>query len=633
MKKVSIVCILSVISFNIFSQLSKSYIEPISEFNSNLPILVINTENGLTIEDEPKTNAHLGIIYNGVGERNSSDDPFTEYDGKIGIEIRGNSTARYPKKPYNFETRDNLGENLNVSLLGMPEENDWVLRASYFDHTFSRNPLADYMARQTGYWASRTRHVEVIINGEYQGIYLLMESLKRDENRVDIARLDSTEVSGEDITGGYIWEINGRDGVDYFEENRKIKYPKFDEVNSAQLEYIKSFDDAFRTKMRKSASIYSDPNTGYVQHIWAESFIYEAIVQEAMRNSDAYGWSGFYHKDKNGLINAGPVWDLDQSAGNSTYPDNGVVEGWMIEHPGTNNTPFYWPLLLNDPYFKYSLSLRWKELRADKFKTNKLLAYIDSIASLLSEAQIREFEKWPVLGQDIWRETDGFDQRDTYQKEVDYLKEFLTERWDWMDLQLANVQKPSGYPEITITKDVPDMKNSLAEKKVYLNLKTIFSYPYNPKLKYTAHSTDSSIVFPDVKKSDSLKMELNGIGSCDISITATDIYGNKKNTNFTFEVVLLPIEIAEINEDFANQLTLFPNPASNNINVQLQGETNTYIDIELFSITGQLIDRVYHGPNTETIYYNCSKIKNGVYFVRLKTDRNKVYIRKFIVNR
>ena len=108
--------------------------------SSNLPIFMIETNNQ-QIPDEPKITARLGIVYNGPGQTNSVFQTPNHYNGYIGIELRGNSTQHYPKKPYAIETRDSLGENLNVSLLGMPAENDWVLRASYFDHTFIRNPL------------------------------------------------------------------------------------------------------------------------------------------------------------------------------------------------------------------------------------------------------------------------------------------------------------------------------------------------------------------------------------------------------------------------------------------------------------------------------------------------------------
>ena len=584
-------------------------------FGSNLPIFIIKTENGDSIVDEPKITAHLGIIYNDKGELNYSDDPYNEYDGYIGIEIRGNSTAYFSKKAYSFETRDSSGEDLNVSLFGLPSESDWILRASYFDHTFARNQLANYMSRQTGYWASKTKLVEVVLNGEYRGVYLFMEKIKRDKNRVDINKLKINEISGENLTGGYIWEITSKYN---FGERRRLRYPKYDDVHPIQLEYIKNFDDAFRAKMNSSPSIYSNPNTGYVEHIWAESFIYEVIIQEAMRNSDAYGWSGYYHKDKNGLINAGPVWDFDQSSGNSSYPDNGVVDGWMIKHPSTNGTPFYWPKLFDDPFFKYSLSLRWRELRADKFKTENLLKYVDSIASNLSEAQIREFNKWPVLGQYVWRETLGYEDRTTYQKEVDYLKEFLKKRWDWMDLELSNIPRPNGYPEILIQNDLIRKRYDILDQIVELDINSFFSFPYDSKLKFEASSLNNDVLSIDLKKGGILEIELKNIGFSDVMIIAKDTYGNKKSVTLNVEVV-------------ENSLIIFPNPSSDKINILFKNENNIQIDIGLYSINGKLIDVIEQGSNKREIIYDSSKISSGIYLLKIKTDKN-VYSKKIIIN-
>jgi len=602
----------------------------VSGFSSNLPIMIIETERAQNIKDEPKINAQMSLIDKGPGERNYVDDPPNEYNGLIGIEIRGNSTSEYPKKPYGFETRDALGENLNISLLGMPAENDWILRASYFDHTFIRNCLANHMSRETGRWASRTRHVEVLLNGEYMGIYLLMEKLKRDKNRVDIARLDSADLSGEDLTGGYIWEITGFEN--HFGESRKLKYPKIDEILPAQLTYIENYDNSFRSKMRSGNSVYSDPNTGYVEHIDVESFVYEVAVQEAMRNSDAYGWSGYYHKDKDGLINAGPVWDFDQSSGNSSYPDNGVVNGWLIEHSSTSNTPFFWTSLLNESFFRFSLKLRWEEMRNDKYRTERLLTYVDSIANLLSEAQEREFTRWPVLGEYIWRETTGYKKRDTFQKEVDYLKDFLTQRWNWIDNQLDGVPEPAGYPEITIQDPIDDMEEYLVVEKAYIDLDQVFSYPYTSGLKYSAISSDTSIVLPDVKKSDSLKLNLRNIGLCDLVITAKDTYGNQKRSSFQFEVLHSSSAIGEYISEKKATLRIYPVPAVHTVNIQLVGDRGSGINLQIFNLTGQMIDEIYRDSN-ELTAYNIDHLEKGVYIIKLRTDRNKVYTGKLIISR
>lgn len=440
------------LSIHIYSQTAPQSASVDGFTSSNLPILVIQTNNNQAIADEPKTIAHLGIIYNGPAQRNQLTDAYNHYDGSIGIELRGNSSQNLPKKPYNFETRDNLGANRNVPMLDMPVENDWCLIASYLDHTFARNLLATHMSRQAGRWASRGRLVEVVINNQYQGIYILTEKIKRDTFRLDIANLTPDEITYPDYTGGYIYEVTGF--ASNMGQSRLLKYP--DNPSSIQFEYIKKYDDDFRNVMRSTN--WKDETTGYSSWIDVESFIDEMMVQEAMRNSDAYGWSAYFHKDKKGKLKAGPVWDFDQSSGNSSYPDNGIVAGWLFSHTATNNTPFFWKQLYSDPAFSYKLRRRWETLRAGPYKTETLLAYVDSIANLLSEAQEREFARWPVLGMNIWRETYGYQERNTYKKEVDYLKTFLTQRWAWMDTELAkNIY--SSAPTITLSGNQPEQIN------------------------------------------------------------------------------------------------------------------------------------------------------------------------------
>ena len=155
---------------------------------STLPLMVIDTD-GHDIPDEPKITANMKLINNGNGEVNHPDDPANEYDGFIGIEIRGSSSAGYPQKPYSLETRDASGEDLNVSLLGMPKESDWVLISHYNEKTFMRNPLSFQLFEEMGHYSIRFRLIDVILNGRYDGIYLFAEKVKRDKNRININKL------------------------------------------------------------------------------------------------------------------------------------------------------------------------------------------------------------------------------------------------------------------------------------------------------------------------------------------------------------------------------------------------------------------------------------------------------------
>ena len=175
---------------------------------SNLPILKITTPLGQQINDVNRIVCDLGIIDNGPGNLNQIIDPFTNYNGKISIEIRGSTSQQYPKKSYGFETQTALGLNNNVNLLGLPIENDWILNGPYPDKTLLRDALTFDLSRKMGHYASNFRYCELLINNNYLGVYILFERIKRDNNRVDIANLDLDDLAGIKISKGNSEEGN-----------------------------------------------------------------------------------------------------------------------------------------------------------------------------------------------------------------------------------------------------------------------------------------------------------------------------------------------------------------------------------------------------------------------------------------
>jgi hypothetical protein len=410
---------------------------PFSFESSNIPILIIDTQ-GQSIRDEPKIMAKMSIIYNGPGARNYLTDAPNEYDNWIGIEMRGNASQMFEKKPYSFETRNEDGSNNDVKLLGMPKDNDWILRAAYIDRTLMRDAVAYQMSRSIGRWAPRTRHVELVLNGNYQGVYMLDEKIKPGKNRLNITKMDTTDVAGDSLTGGYIWDIQQADGTDMVFGNngnqRVLKYPKPEKVQPQQLAYIRQTDDAVQALIDKT--YFGDPARGYSQYIDIASFIDELLVQEATKNSDAYGWSGFFHKDRLGKICAGPVWDFDQAMSNSIYNEGDVVDMWTVEDYD-GSMPRIWLKLWEDKAFKEDVANTWFTYRENPLSTERIFAFIDSVAAYLGEAQQRNFTRWPILGVWLWRETKGYEERDTYQKEVDYMKEYIKEHTEWMDAELT----------------------------------------------------------------------------------------------------------------------------------------------------------------------------------------------------
>ncbi len=450
--------------------------------SSDLPIVIIETDGGSEIYNEPKVTSDMIIIDRGNGQRNYYQDKtnpsFLDYNGKIGIEKRGNSSQYIaPKKSYGFETRDAAGLNLNTSLLGMPVENDWILSAYYFDKTLMRNSLSLEMSRRMGHWASRNRFVEVYLNGDYQGVYVLMEKVKWDKNRVDIEKLSPIDTIGDAVTGGYIYQV-AQSGID-FGERRRFHYPKGEDVHQKQYDYIKGYDDSFRSIM--AGSNYSDPVDGYASKINTNTFIDEILVQEITKNSDAYGWSSFFYKDRNAKLSAGPAWDFDQALGNSTWNCGQCTDEWNLTK-SVSAKPAFWNVLFNESEFQCQLRQRYDELRNGPLHLDSLLNYIDEQAAILTEAQERNFNKWDILGKEIWRSTPGYQDRDTYQKEVDYLKDYLTDRLNWMDGQLADLSTcstPSASP-LTISEimyNAPDNGVIAGDEFEYLELKNNSNNP------------------------------------------------------------------------------------------------------------------------------------------------------------
>lgn len=439
--------------------------------SSNLPIIVINT-NGQGIVDDPKIVATMGIIDNGVGVRNNLTDAFNNYNGKIGIEIRGSSSQMFPKKQYGFELIDDLGDGVNASLLGLPAEEDWVLFAPYNDKSLMRDALAYKLGRDLGRYAPRTRYCEVVINDTYQGIYVLIEKIKRDKNRVDINSLNVDENSGVNLTGGYIIKIDkdtgtggdgwtssftppGRNGTQtiFFQ----YEYPKADDITSQQKAYVQQFMTDFEFTLKGTG--FADPVNGYARFIDTESFIDYYIANEVSKNVDAYRLSTFMYKEKDsdgGKLNMGPIWDFNLGFGNANYCTQGNPEGWVTKF----NTicpqdywliPFWWDQLMLDPAYRTKLAARWASLRANQFKTDRIITYIDSVYTVLNaEAQQRNFERWPVLGQYVWP---NYYVGPTFQAEVNWMKDWITNRLNWMDLNMPSVitSTSESNPELSVS--------------------------------------------------------------------------------------------------------------------------------------------------------------------------------------
>lgn len=422
--------------------------------SSNLPLVIISTA-GQTIADEPKVNVNMKIIDNSP-LLNQPSDPGNAYDGIVGIEIRGASSALLPQKPFGIETRDALGQNNNVSIFNMPSENDWILLPNYNDKTFMRNIIAFDLFTKMGHYAPRTQLCEVVIDDIYNGIYVFTEKIKRDKNRVDIARTDSLDNAGDSLTGGYIFKIDYWDNSDSWssayenpnypgnEVRYVYDYPSPTEITVPQKNYLQNQVDAFEDALW--GTNFTDPVLGYRPYIDIVSFMDYFIVNEFSRNWDGFKKSRRLHKDENSndsLLHAGPVWDFDWAfKDHSSDMLNG--SGWMHSFAGlTDVTPPGWYIrLIQDPYFAQELSCRYFNLRQTILHKDTLFQMIDSIGVYVNEAQARHYDRWPILGQNVGTPEIG-PQPTTYAGELIKLKGWISDRIEWLD---ANM--PSSCPNV-----------------------------------------------------------------------------------------------------------------------------------------------------------------------------------------
>ena len=417
----------------------KRGLERTKAFSSNLPIVIIDT-SGKWIRDEPKIPARMKIIYDESGGRNTLNSEHIDFEGKIGIELRGKTSLRFRKHQYGIEIQDDAGNDKDASLLQLPAESDWVLNGPYSDKTLMRNYLAYEFSNRIGRYASRTKFVEMFLNDKgdpaienthYVGVYLLIEKIKRGKDRVDIKPLKPA-----DITGGYVLKIDKMDWYEtYFSTHYGTRlfyvYPKGREMSDAQKAWIQNYMTEFEAAL--AGKDFKDPERGYAKYIDTDAFIDHFIINELFRNIDGFRNSTYMYKDRGGKLKMGPVWDFNLSMGNSSFNQGWKTEGWLIY---TNPVPFWWDRLLTDRNFTRKLVKRWQELRKNILATSKLLKEIDRTAELLSEAQKRNFQRWPVLGRTMFGNPNrGYA---TYQQEVKQMKIWLNARLKWIDRHIKS---------------------------------------------------------------------------------------------------------------------------------------------------------------------------------------------------
>lgn len=642
---------------------------------SHLPIIVINTDNTSTIPLEPKIGAEMHVIYHPDSAFNRvsllNDTNALHYTGRIEIEVRGSSSSLINKKQYALTTVNNSGDNRNVSLFGFPKENDWILNALAYDSSLIRDFIGYRLSERIGRYASRGKYCELILNGEYAGIYLLQEKLKIDDDRIDITKLMPFNIFNESITGGYIIKADKIEGTDPlgwsmpngigWSTNYVYEYPKPANIADEQADYIQDYfwDLADNSK---------NPNiiNGYPSLIDIPSFVDFMIIQELGSNGDAYQFSTFHHKDRNGKLKAGPVWDLNLTFGNDLFfwdYDRSLTDVWQF-YDFENVGAAYWNELFNQPEFQCQLAKRWNQLIQPRapLSVKSVHELIDSAANIFGDALIREEQTWGSVTK--------------FNQEIANMKTWATSRIEWMSKELGVItscpedkeyplvisrihyhpakvgnylENDLEYLEITNTSEQDIDLSGIyfdgydivyhfrpssilkANSKLYLASNTgIFEEYYGLQAFGEYHKSLSNAgynirlldaygnVIDRVPYLDSLPwpIEADGDGFC---LELRDVFSdNSIAENWRLAAPMLD----EPNPDEFN-IALFPNPAISQINIR---SDRTLQYIEVCNMSGKVL--ISLETDDTIIQLNLADLDSGVYTLSLTSQSGQKQVRK-----
>ncbi|MDR3251776.1 MAG: CotH kinase family protein [Tannerella sp.] len=444
--------------------------------SSSLPIVVINLDAAMASKAEDRrVQASMKIIWNSSGAMNIiNDTEHIDYEGKIGIKYRGNSSyASSDKKPFSVRTEDGNGSKKKESLLGMAKDEDWALLAPYNDKSLIRDMLIFDLMRGTFDYTPYGQYCEVVLNGIYQGIYILCARVRQGSNRIDIDK--PTADDGMGVTGGYLLEIDRNDDPGFYSDMKvkdlrenflnvspfyNFKYPDLEDMTPAQTGYIKSHVAEMENAIAGAG--FKDPQNGYRNYIDTTSVMNFIIAQEIAKNIDGYRLSTPLYKypdsiDKRFKFS---IWDFNISMGNADYMHGWSAEGWAFNNnrfTDGNLVPWFFKRILQDEAFYTNLKNKWREYRTDRLSDEHILATIDSLTTHLNEGHARNFSVWPRFGQYVWPQ---YYIASSWADEVEYLKSWLLKRTSWIDSQWLE-ESPNMLPNADM-EAAPDKKSGEA---------------------------------------------------------------------------------------------------------------------------------------------------------------------------
>jgi len=620
--KVNDCCLSNIGSLLNWSITFSTYPAPIMQDTTHLPIIEVFT-NGKDIVDEPKIMAQMKIIDNGNGKLNHySDTPV--FNGIIGIEYRGSSSQSFPQKPYAVETWDSLGNNVDTSILGFPTQHDWIFYPPYDDKSLLRNTVIYNISNQMGHYATRTRYFILYINGMYEGIYVFMEKIKRDKNRVNIANLKAIDTSGVNLTGGYIIKIDKSTGAQNLgftgtsmlcdtASNRSesiyylYDYPSPDSLQHQQAAYIVNFMRQFEYAFLHY-SLYDTVN-GYKKYVSLKTFVDHSMMVEFARNIDGYRLSSYYHKDKDSKdphLKAGPIWDYNLSFGNGNYgwAQNWNVWQWNLVCPGN---PVWWDrMYYNDTVYRNEYKCRYTSFRQNVLSWNNINSLIDSLRNIVQQDQVNTYKRWPILGYYTWPNAYW---PPTFQQEIDTLKSWIQHRLIWMDSQL--------WDSTCIAQSLPvnifSFNGRLIDDNVVLRWQVGNEINMN---KYVVERSLDGVEFEDIA---------DIIAAGKITYSYKDDIQKWKGNNIYYRLKLIDINgVYTYSKIFVIRLpllnggfTIVPNPAKDYVQLMINNCINKTAIIQIADITGRLVLKQELPIINGVVKINTGVLHTGTYLLKM----------------
>ncbi|MDR1120760.1 MAG: CotH kinase family protein [Dysgonamonadaceae bacterium] len=395
---------------------------------TNLPAMYINTENAQPVVSKDNyLNATITVKSSVATEEVTN--LVTEIKG------RGNSTWGMAKKPYRLKL------DKKANLFGLPAKaKNWVLLANYVDKTLIRNAVAFKISEIAGLeFTPSVKFIDLYMNNEFLGNYMFTDQVEVNEKRVNVEEQDTIDIREPEVTGGYLLEIDGFAASEpkWFTSSQglkiTIKYPKDDEIVKEQETYIRNYINTFESKL--FSSNFKDSETGYRSMVDTISLVNWYIACELTGNSDSFWSTYIYKRRSDNKLYFGPLWDFDIAFNNDDRLGN-AVRKLMREHAFNPRTWIqrFW----EDEWFQKAVERRWKALVEDNL-FDRLTTYIDETAALLDASQAKNFQRWNILNTKVYKEIYLFT---TYQRGIDYLKLYLSERIDFLNESFISPEPP-----------------------------------------------------------------------------------------------------------------------------------------------------------------------------------------------